>query len=146
MATSNEFTVGAFQGFIDQRKLVGSRCGQCGALFVPPRALCHKCQGTQMNLEELSGRGTLAGFTSISIVPSAMAQEGYGRDKPYLTGVVALAEGPHIAARLADMDASKPQEVKIGTSLQAAFQDTEHEGQRRVVLTFGPAAQRKSRR
>lgn len=99
-----------------------------------------------MTLEELSGRGTLAGFTSISIVPTAMAQEGYGREKPYLTGVVALAEGPRIAARLTDMDASKPQGVKIGTSLQAVFQDTEHEGQKRVVLAFGPAARRRSRR
>lgn len=93
-----------------------------------------------MTLEELSGRGTLAGFTSINIVPTAMAQEGYGRDKPYLTGVVALVEGPRIATRLADMDASKPQEVKIGTSLQVVFQDTEHEGQKRVTLAFGPAA------
>ncbi|MDO8751695.1 MAG: Zn-ribbon domain-containing OB-fold protein [Dehalococcoidia bacterium] len=146
MTTSDEFTVGAFQRFLDQRKLVGSRCQKCGALSVPPRGLCPRCQGTQMTLEELSGRGTLAGFTSISIVPTAMAQEGYGRDKPYLTGVVALAEGPRIAARLADMDATKPQEVKIGTSLQAVFQDSEHEGQKRVVLAFGPAARRRGRR
>ncbi len=139
MTKSNDFTVGAFQGFLDQRKLVSTRCGLCGELSVPPRAICPKCHGTQMTLEELSGQGKLAGFTSISIVPTAMAQEGYGREKPYLTGVVALAEGPRIAARLVDMDADKPQEVKIGTNLQAVFQDTEHEGQKRVVLAFGPA-------
>ncbi len=146
MTSSDEFIVVAFQRFLDQHKLMGSRCHRCGALFVPPKGLCPKCQGTQMTLEELSGRGALAGFTSISIVPTAMAQEGYGRDKPYLTGVIALAEGPRIAARLMDMDASKPQEVKIGTSLQAVFQDTEHEGQKRVVLAFSPAAQRRSPR
>jgi uncharacterized OB-fold protein len=91
-----------------------------------------------MTLEEMSGRGTLAGFTSISIVSTAMAQEGYGREKPYLTGVVALTEGPRIAARLVEMDATKPHEIKVGTSLQAMFQHTEHEGQKRVVLTFCP--------
>ena len=139
MTTSNEFTVGSFQGFLDQRKLAGSRCEQCNELSVPPRAICPKCHGTQMALEELSGRGTLAGFTSISIVSTAMAQEGFGREKPYLTGVIELTEGSRIAARLMEMDATKPQEIKIGTSLQAVFQDTEHGGQKRVVLAFGPA-------
>ena len=144
-SNNDELTVVAFQRYLDQRKLVGSRCQKCGTLFVPPRPLCLRCQGTQLTLEEMSGRGTLAGFTSISIVPTAMAQEGYGRDKPYLTGVVALAEGPRIAARLVEMDAGKPREVKIGASLQAVFQEAEHEGQKRTILAFQPLTTETSR-
>ena len=53
MTTSEEFGVAAFQRFLDQHKLAGARCHSCGALHVPPRPRCPKCQGTQMGWEEL---------------------------------------------------------------------------------------------
>lgn len=140
MTASESFDVATFQSFLEQHKLMGSRCQRCGALFVPPKGVCSSCHGTQMALQELSGRGSLAGFTAISIVPTAMAQEGYGREKPYLTGIVALAEGPRIAARVVDIDASRPQEVEIGISLRAVFQEQQQAGQKRVILAFQPAS------
>ncbi len=46
-----------------------------------------------------------------------MNEQGYGRDKPYLTGIVEMEEGPKISARLLGLDAENPSKIKIGTSL-----------------------------
>lgn len=47
-----------------------------------------------------------------------MNEEGYGRNKPYLTGIVELEEGVMISARLLGLDAENPSEIKIGTPLE----------------------------
>ncbi|MBI4200578.1 MAG: OB-fold domain-containing protein [Chloroflexi bacterium] len=146
MTTTEEaFGVAAFQRFLDQRRLVASRCAHCRALYVPPRPVCPQCHGMEMGLQDLSGRGRLAGFTAISVPPSHMLQEGFGRDNPYLTGVVALEEGPRVAARLVGLEASSPEKVKLGTRLTAVFQEGERDGQKRVVLAFQPATRPKGR-
>ncbi len=138
MTPSEEFDVAAFQRFLDQRKLMASRCQRCGALYVPPRPLCRVCHGRDMGWQELSGIGRLVGFTVIHVASSAMIREGYGRNNPYITGIVALAEGPRMAARLVGMDAGKPQDIKIGTEVQASFQEYASDRQRHVTLVFQP--------
>ena len=46
-----------------------------------------------------------------------MNAEGYGRDKPYLTGIVELDEGPRISARLLGWEETKPEDIKIGSRM-----------------------------
>ena len=38
-----------------------------------------------------------------------MIEQGYGRDKPYVSGVVELDEGVKISARIIGVDATKPE-------------------------------------
>ena len=47
------FTAAAFNQFIAEKKLMGSRCIQCAELYLPPRAICPKCHNDQMEWEEL---------------------------------------------------------------------------------------------
>ena len=136
----DEFTVAAFQRFLEQHKLMGSRCQRCDALHVPPRPVCTQCHRQEMAWQELTGEGKITGFTSIAIAPTFMVQQGFGRDKPYLTGVVQLAEGPGISGRLVGLDANKPEEVAIGTSVMAVFLEYEQDSQKRVMLAFQPKA------
>ena len=100
---------------------MGSRCSHCEALYVPPRPLCSKCYMADMEWQELSGEGKLTGFTAIAIAPGFMAKQGFGRQKPYLTGVVQLAEGPSVSGRIEGMDPSTPEKVAIGTEVKAMF-------------------------
>ena len=79
---------------------MGSRCAGCGTLHVPPRAICPECRGTDMAWEQVKGTGTLTAFTCITMVTPALQAEGYGRDNPFCTGVVALDEGPRVVARI----------------------------------------------
>ena len=93
-----------------------------------------------MAWEELSGKGKIAGYTSISVAPSFMVRQGFGRDKPYLTGVVQLAEGPSISGRLEGLDADNPESVAIGTPVSAVYLDHKEGDEKRTMLAFQPVA------
>ena len=75
-----------FEQFLEEEKLMGARCIGCGALFVPPRAICAKCHGSEMEWVETRGEGQLVAFTCISIGPPAMVEEGHDRKQPVLFG------------------------------------------------------------
>ena len=110
-----------FEQFLNEEKLMGSRCQKCGALFVPPRSVCINCYSSKMQWEEMEGVGKLAAFTCISIGPPAMIDEGYDRDNPYCTGVVELDESPRVVARIEGVDALHPENIRIGTPLEVKF-------------------------
>jgi len=92
-----------------------------------------------MAWKQLSGRATLAGFTSIYVVSSGMLKRGYGRDNPYLTGIVTLEEGPRIPARLVGMNPKHPENISIGTPLEATFLKEQEDESTKIVLAFKPA-------
>ena len=133
---SNEFTIAAFNRSLEQGKLMGSQCQRCNTLYAPPRPLCTQCHEQKMSLMELTGEGRITGFTSIAIAPTFMIQQGFGRDNPYLTGIVQLAEGPSISGRLVGMDATRFEEIAIGTPVSAVFLEHIRDGQKRVMLAF----------
>ena len=80
----------------------------------PPRPIDPATHSDDMEWIELSGRGTLAAFTSVYIGTSAMIDAGYDRKKPYVAGVVELEEGPRISAQILGLDAAAVVQVLIG--------------------------------
>ena len=133
---SRPFTVASFNQFLDEKKLVGSRCVNCKALYLPPRAICPRCHGDQMEWVVLSGEGKLAAFTAVYVAPTFMTEQGYGRDNPYVTGVVELGEGVRISARILDVDARKGDTIQVGTQLKVEFIEAGEGG--RFRLGFKP--------
>ncbi len=127
-----------FEEFLKEEKLMGSRCRQCGALFVPPRALCIDCHGAALEWVEMGGGGKLAAFTSIFIGPPAMVEEGYDRNNPYCSGVVELEESPRVVARIEGVDARNPGSITIGTPLEVCFLHRGSGEDRRTILAFRP--------
>jgi len=111
------FTAYSFQHYLGQGKLKASRCPDCQRLFLPVRSLCPDCGQIDLEWVELSGKAKLAAFTSVYIGPTFMNQEGFSREKPYLTGIVELEEGPRISARLLGLSPEDPTGIKIGTPL-----------------------------
>jgi hypothetical protein len=130
------FTEYSFQQFLQEHKLMGSHCEACGETFVPPRPICPACHGEVMEWVEMSGEGKLAAFTAVYIGSSAMIAAGYGRTKPYLTGVVQLAEGPMISAQILGLDAAQPDLSAIGTLLTASFIERGEAEEKRAFLAF----------
>ena len=126
----------SFESFLNEEKLMGSRCSRCQVLYVPPRPICTACRGSEMHWEQASGKGRLAAFTCISIAPPAMIAEGYNRHNPYISGVVELAEGGRVDARIEGIDPKKPEEIKIGMPLKAIFLQRKDQ---RTILAFDPA-------
>lgn len=138
MTTTAErpFTHVSFEQYLNEKKLMGSHCTTCNRDFLPPRAICPNCHSDQLTWIEFSGKGKLAAFTSIFIAPTAMIEAGYGRDNPYLAGVVELEEGVKISAQILGVDAGRPQEVKIGTPLQAEFVERGDGDAKKTFLAF----------
>ena len=130
------FIAASFDQFLNEKKLMGSHCPNCNKSYLPPRAICSYCFGDQMEWVEFKGVGKLAAFTSIYIAPTAMIEAGYGRDKPYLAGVVELEEGVKISGQILGLDAGKPEDVKIGTSLVAEFVERGEGEEKRTALAF----------
>jgi uncharacterized OB-fold protein len=130
----------SYREFLDEGKLMGSRCRSCGQLYVPPRHFCMECHSQDMEWHEFKGQGELAAFTCIFVGPPHMVKEGYDRKNPYCTGVVKLAEGPRIVARIEGVDAADPDSIKIGTPLEMLFLTRGKGEEARTSLAFKPKA------
>ena len=127
----------SYDKFQSDGKLVGARCQNCSALYLPPRPMCTACYGDELAWEELSGKGKLAAFTTIHIGPEAMIAAGYDRNNPYCSGIVQLHEGPAISAQIVGVDPTKPEEIQIGLPLQVVWV-TRGDGDE-TFLAFQPA-------
>jgi len=130
-----DYTAASFNKFLKQGKLMGIRCTVCETLSAVPRPLCPACHSTNVEWYEFSGQGSLTTFTCISIGPANMVAKGYGRNNPYCSGIVTLQEGPRISARILNVDASKPQDIKSGTPLKLSLGDMDQD---HPALAFEP--------
>ena len=134
--THRPFTAASFDQYLAEGKLMASRCMDCGTLNLPPRAICPRCHSESLEWTETSGKGRLAGFTVVSIAPTFMIEQGYGRDKPYVSGVVELDEGVKISARITGVDATRPEEIKIDTPMMVDFVTVGEDSEARTYLAF----------
>jgi uncharacterized OB-fold protein len=87
---------------LKQNKLLGLKCKHCGTITVPPKIACGNCAGTDLDIVELSGNGTIQTFTTV-FVPS----EGREGECPYVIVLVELDEGPWIMGNLTGIDPNK---------------------------------------
>lgn len=129
----------SYRQFLNEEKLMGSRCKECAALFLPPRPICIKCHSPEMEWVEMGGKGTLSAFTCISIGPPSMIEEGYNRKNPYCSGVVELEEGVRIDARIEGVDTNKPEEIRLGMPLNVKFLHRQKDEGPKTFLVFEPA-------
>lgn len=126
-------TGASFNQFLNEERLMGTRCRGCGALYLPPRPICTKCYSKDMEWVEMKGKGKLFAFTSICVTPTLMIKEGYGRDKPCCSGIVELDEGVRISGRILGVDNDNPDNIKVGTPLSVEFV---HRGDGENQVTF----------
>jgi uncharacterized OB-fold protein len=128
----------AYEQFLNEEKLMGSRCKKCGTLFVPPRPLCIRCYGSEMEWAEVKGQGKLRAFTCIAVVPPSMMEEGYDRKHPYCSGVIELEEGVRVVARIEEVDTTRPENIKVEMPLTAKFLHRGEGGNVKTFLAFKP--------
>jgi hypothetical protein len=134
----------SYNEHLHEEKLMGVRCRQCGAAFVPPRPFCVACYSSDLEWVEMKGRGKLAAFTCVNIPPPFMMAEGYDRKRPYCSGVVELEEGGRVAARIEGVDARKPEKIRIGMPLKVTFIHRGEGPDARTYLAFEPREDKES--
>jgi uncharacterized OB-fold protein len=96
VAPRGAMTTGEFFAGVREGRLVVQRCAACGALWVPPKALCPSCEGESWDRTLLGGEGKVASYTVIRVPPSRLAAEA-----PYVVTVVRMTEGVSLLGRLA---------------------------------------------
>jgi len=110
------FTVNSFQDFLNKKKLMGTKCCDCGNLNLPPRIICTECNGKRLEWHEFKGNGKLQTYTFIYTAPTFL------KDKvPYAVGIAKLEEGPMIAARISDVDINESDRIKISTNVKIDY-------------------------
>ena len=139
MSEEKDITIQSYLEYINSKKLMGSKCKKCGAVDVPPRKLCIKCNSTDVDWIEMSGNGQIAAFSCISVGTTFMVEKGYSMKKPYCFSVIKLDEGPMVSGQLLGVDESKPDTIKIETPVKVKFIETDLKGETRVDLGFEPA-------
>ncbi len=132
----NIFTGTAFYKAVGEHKLMGTRCKACGEIHLPPRPICPKCLSGDVAWVEFGGKGKLTAFTVIYIAPTAMIAAGYGRNNPYIAGIVQLEEGPSVSAQILGLDATKPESIAIGAPLTASFVERGEGEAKKTFLAF----------
>lgn len=141
MSEDKEITVHNYLEALRNKKLMGSKCKDCGAQFVPPRKLCTKCNSTNQEWVEMSGNGRIAAYSCIGVGTKFFVDKGYSMKKPYCFSVIELDEGAMISGQLVGIDEvelqkTPPKEV-VGKPVKATFLETPLEGDEpRVDLGF----------
>jgi uncharacterized OB-fold protein len=130
------YSSAGFYEFVDEKKLMGTKCKSCGELFLPPRPVCSSCHSEEMEWTEMAGKGKLEAFTVTLYGPTRMVEAGYNAKNPYCVGVVRLDEGPAISAQILGLDLSKPEEIKIGTPMQLTFINRTEGGEEKTYIGF----------
>jgi acetyl-CoA acetyltransferase/uncharacterized OB-fold protein len=94
------------------------RCGECRELLFPPGPRCPSCLSESLEVEALSGRGTIVALT-VNHQPwhPALAP-------PYVIAIVALEEDPavRVTTNIVGCDVEEPE---IGRSVRVVFEERE---------------------
>jgi len=103
-----ETKVHDFMKYLEQGKIMGSKCKNCNRVYFPPRADCD-CMVGEPEWIELSGNCQLITYTIVHFAPAS-----FRYDAPYVLGVAQFEEGPTVFAPLS----KDIKEVKIGMKLK----------------------------
>ncbi len=95
---------------LEQGRVTGTRCKECGAVFFPPRADCYKCLSSSMEWFDVTGTGKLLTYSKLEYAPV-----GFGEDLPY--SIALLDYGTYkVFGRLAKDLPEK--DIKVGMELK----------------------------
>lgn len=72
-----------FVGYLEQGKVMGTKCRKCGLTFFPPRADCFQCLSSDMEWFEVEGTGKLLAYSKLQYGPV-----GFEGDLPYCIAVL----------------------------------------------------------
>src|SRR6056297_3499115 len=84
---ANVTQVNDFVDYLEDGRLVGTKCKQCGLYFFPPRAHCYKCLSSNLEWFEVTGEGRLVTYSTLQYAPA-----GFQEDLPYTIGLLDYVE------------------------------------------------------
>jgi len=111
-----------FYDALENKKIIGNKCPQCGDVFVPPRKICGKCNETislDQNWLDLPDTGALKNYTLTYYKINDRASRKV--KKPQIIGMVQIdGSNTAIVYRLLDI---KTEEVKMGMKVRVEWDE-----------------------
>ena len=99
-----------FTTYLEQGKVMTTRCRQCGTSYFPPKMDCPKCLSSDVEWVEIKGTGKLATYTIINYGPT-----GFEDDAPYRLAIADF-DGLRVFGRLSrDINEG---DIKLGMELK----------------------------
>lgn len=117
---------------LEHISLMGSRCRNCGEVFLGKAVGCQQCQGEDMEDLALSHYSTLYSYTVVRNKPPG-DYKGPEPFEPFAVGLVELVEGIRILAPLKELDLD---EIEIGMELELSIEELYTDEEGRGVLSF----------
>ncbi len=107
-----------FIGYLDEGKIMATKCKGCGNTYFPPRADCYNCLTSDMEWFEVTGTGKLLSYTKLEFGPV-----GFEDDLPYSIALLDYGEYK-VFGRLAND--IQLEDVKIGMEMVAKVNTTKN--------------------
>ncbi len=102
--------VNDFIDYLEQGKVMGTKCKNCGKKFFPPRADCCECLSSDMEWFEVDGKGKLVTFSKLQYGPA-----GFESQLPYI--IALLDFGDYKVFGWIDKEIPE-EELKIGMEME----------------------------
>ena len=108
---TGEAKVASFVTYLEQGKVMATRCRKCGTSYFPPKIDCPKCLVSDMEWFEAKGNGRLTTYTVVNYGPT-----GFDDDTPYTLAIAEFGDGLRIFGRLSrDIEEG---EIEVGMGLK----------------------------
>ena len=122
---------------LSQVKLRGSRCQNCGEVFLGKASACGNCTGNKLSDLEFSNQATLWSYTVIRYQPPGDYKGPSDPYVPFVLGLVELPEGIRILAPLTERDTEKIK-IDMPLELEVAPLYTNEDGNKVVAFSYRP--------
>jgi uncharacterized OB-fold protein len=84
-----------FVTYLEQGKVMATRCKKCGTAYFPPKMDCPSCLQSEVEWFEVTGEGRLETYAVVNYGPT-----GFEDDAPYILALAEFGEGLKIFGRL----------------------------------------------
>lgn len=102
--------VNEFINYLEQGKIMYTKCKDCGLIFFPPRADCYQCLKSDMEWVEVSGSGKLISYSKLEYGPV-----GFEDDLPYSIALLDYGDFKVFGRIASDMP---DDEIKVGMEMR----------------------------
>ncbi len=123
---------GLFGWFVDGRRLIGSRCRECGEVTFPANLYCPQCCSETTETVPLSRQGVLYSFTIQRFKPPP-PYRGTEPFEPYGVGMIELPEGLRVTSVLQESD---PDKLRVGMSMELVITKFFEDDEGNEVLSY----------
>ena len=107
--------VNDFVSHLDEGKVTGTRCMDCGQVFFPPRADCYQCFTSNMEWFDVSGTGKLVSYSKLEYAPV-----GFDGDLPYCIALLDYGDYKVFGRLASDLP---PEDIAVGMDMKTVVNE-----------------------